>query len=159
MYYYYKARDLLRFEDTLPRDTTLYLHELSLVIWKAGEFIPGYTHSPLEGCLLIIQQHSPILTLIPSIYFSSWNVITLHLHRIICTSDGVWHGVHIRIYHECEGRIEKSVPRIDVWHHEWWQTVIHEGQIFLSYHHTNNDSFFLLTTVFIYSFVYLLILK
>ena len=46
MYYYYKARDLLRFEDTLPRDTTLYLHELSLVIWKAGEFIPGYTHSP-----------------------------------------------------------------------------------------------------------------
>ena len=24
----------------------------------------------------------------------------------------------IRIYHECEGRIEKSVPRITVWHHE-----------------------------------------
>ena len=25
---------------------------------------------------------------------------------------------NIRIYHECEGRIEKSVPRITVWHHE-----------------------------------------
>ena len=24
----------------------------------------------------------------------------------------------IRIYHECEGRIEKSVPRIAIWHHE-----------------------------------------
>ena len=24
----------------------------------------------------------------------------------------------IRIYHECEGRIEKSFPRIVVWHHE-----------------------------------------
>ena len=24
----------------------------------------------------------------------------------------------IRIYHKCEGRIEKSVPRIAVWHHE-----------------------------------------
>ena len=24
----------------------------------------------------------------------------------------------IRIYHECEGRAEKSVPRIAVWHHE-----------------------------------------
>ena len=24
----------------------------------------------------------------------------------------------IRIYHECEGRIEKFVPRITVWHHE-----------------------------------------
>ena len=25
---------------------------------------------------------------------------------------------NIRIYHDCEGRIEKSVPRITVWHHE-----------------------------------------
>ena len=25
---------------------------------------------------------------------------------------------NIRIYHECEGRIEKCVPRITVWHHE-----------------------------------------
>ena len=25
---------------------------------------------------------------------------------------------NIRIYHECEGRIEKYVPRITVWHHE-----------------------------------------
>ena len=25
---------------------------------------------------------------------------------------------NIRIYHECEGRIEKPVPRIAVWHHE-----------------------------------------
>ena len=24
----------------------------------------------------------------------------------------------IRIYHECEGRIEKTVPRISVWHHK-----------------------------------------
>ena len=25
---------------------------------------------------------------------------------------------HISIHHECEGGIEKSVPRITVWHHE-----------------------------------------
>ena len=24
----------------------------------------------------------------------------------------------IRIHHECEGGIEKSVPRINVWHHK-----------------------------------------
>ena len=24
----------------------------------------------------------------------------------------------IKIYHKCEGRIEKSVPRIAIWHHE-----------------------------------------
>ena len=27
----------------------------------------------------------------------------------------------IRIYHKCEGRIEKSIPRITVWHHEYPQ--------------------------------------
>ena len=27
-------------------------------------------------------------------------------------------GKNVRIYHECEGRIVKSVPRIAVWHHE-----------------------------------------
>ena len=27
-------------------------------------------------------------------------------------------GEPIKIYHECEGRIEKYVPRIAVWHHE-----------------------------------------
>ena len=25
---------------------------------------------------------------------------------------------NMRIYHECEGRIEKSILRIAVWHHE-----------------------------------------
>ena len=48
---------------------------------------------------------------------------------IVCT---------IRIYNECGGRIEKSVLRITVWHHK----------AFLPYPHTNNRSFFLLTTVF-----------
>ena len=41
---------------------------------------------------------------------------------------------HIRIYDECEGRIEKIRPE--------------DHRIFLSYPHTNNRLFFLLTTVF-----------
>ena len=39
----------------------------------------------------------------------------------------------IRIYHECERRIEKSVPRIAVWHHEACRVMTNgdcEGQIF-----------------------------
>ena len=39
----------------------------------------------------------------------------------------------IRIYHECEGRIEKSVPRIAVWHHKACRVMTkgdHEGRIF-----------------------------
>ena len=47
----------------------------------------------------------------------------------------------IRIYHECEGRIEKSVPRIAVWHHQACRVMTNhgpEGQIFLFYPHTNN---------------------
>ena len=61
----------------------------------------------------------------------------------------------IRIYHEYEGRIEKSVPWIVVWHHQACRVMTNgdpEGGIFLSYPHTNNGFLFLLTTVFIYLF-------
>ena len=55
----------------------------------------------------------------------------------------------IRMYHECEGWIEKSVPRITDWHHEFCRVMANgdrEGRIFLSHPHTNNGFFFLLTT-------------
>ena len=55
-----------------------------------------------------------------------------------------------RIHHECEGGIEKSVPRITVWHLEacqWWQTVTARDGYILSHNHSkNNGIFFLLTT-------------
>ena len=47
-----------------------------------------------------------------------------------------------RIHHECEGGIEKSVPRITDWHHEACQVMTngdHEGRIFLSHPPINND--------------------
>ena len=71
-------------------------------------------------------------------------------HLFFC---GVSMCNNIRIYHECEGRIEKSIPRIDVWHHEAWRVIINgdpEERIFLSSPHTNNGFLFLLTAVFIY---------
>ena len=58
----------------------------------------------------------------------------------------------IRIHHECQGGIEKSVPRITKWHHEACRVMIncdHEGQIFLSHTHTNNGFFFLLNTKYL----------
>ena len=61
----------------------------------------------------------------------------------------------IRIYHECEGRIEISVPRIALWHHMAYRVMTNsdpEELIFLSYPHTNNEFFFLLPTVIIYLF-------
>ena len=51
----------------------------------------------------------------------------------------------IRIYHECESRIEKSVLRIANWHHEACRMLTNgdsEGRIFISYPHTNNRFFF-----------------
>ena len=69
---------------------------------------------------------------------------------------------NIRIYHEYEDRIEKSVPRIAVWHHEacWVMTNGYlEGRIFYPTPNTNIGFFFLLTTVFIYLFIYLFILQ
>ena len=46
------------------------------------------------------------------------------------------------------------------WHHEVWRVMTNgdpEGRIFLSYPHANNGFFFLLTTVFIYLSIYLII--
>ena len=54
----------------------------------------------------------------------------------------------IRIYHECEGRIEKSVSRITVWHHEACRVMTNcdlEGRIFLSDSPPNNGFVFFLT--------------
>ena len=66
---------------------------------------------------------------------------------------------NIRIYLKCGGRVEKSVPMIAVWNHEACRVMTNgylEGRIFLSYPHTNNGFFFfLLTTIFIYLFIYL----
>ena len=45
-----------------------------------------------------------------------------------------------RIYHECEGRIEKSIPSITVWHHGACPVMTNgdpNGWIFLSCPHTN----------------------
>ena len=53
-----------------------------------------------------------------------------------------------RIYPECEGRIEKTVPRITVWHQETCRVMTNgdpDGRIFLSYPRLNNGFFFLLT--------------
>ena len=58
----------------------------------------------------------------------------------------------IRIPHECEGGIEKSVPRITDWHHKACRVMSNcdpEGQIFLSHPHMNNGFFFLLTTKYL----------
>ena len=66
------------------------------------------------------------------------------------------HLWNIRIYHECEGRIEKSVRRIAVWHHEACRVMTNgypKGRIFLSYPLKNNRLLFLLTNVFIYLFI------
>ena len=54
----------------------------------------------------------------------------------------------IRIHYECEGEIEKSIPRITDWHQDALMMIKgdHEEQIFLSHPHTNNGFSFLLTT-------------
>ena len=66
-----------------------------------------------------------------------------------------WHGKQeypgkiIKIYHDCEGGIEKSGRSINSWHLEAYRVMTngdHEGQIFLPHPHTNNGFFFLPTT-------------
>ena len=55
---------------------------------------------------------------------------------------------NIRIYQECKGAIEKSVPRNAVWVEETCLVMTNgdsEGQIFLSHTQRNNGFFFMLT--------------
>ena len=91
-----------------------------------------------------------------------------HLHQEYIKSDHLVQS--LRIHHECEVGIEKSVPRdhhlsslyceggvenfvsrITFWHHQACQVMIGsdpEGQIFLSHPLTNYVLFFLLTIDF-----------
>ena len=63
-------------------------------------------------------------------------------------------GNTIKSHHECNGMIDEAVPRITIWNHEACRVMTHgdpDGRIFLSYAHTNNGFFVLLTTVFFIS--------
>ena len=54
------------------------------------------------------------------------------------------HTNNIRIYHGCEGRIEKAVTSMAVWHHEAHRVMTSgdpEGQMFPSYPYMNNEFF------------------
>ena len=51
-------------------------------------------------------------------FLSSFNNPIIHEHS--CTTKI---SNSIRIYHECEGRIENPVPWITVWHHEACQVM------------------------------------
>ena len=89
--------------------------------------------------VLFLNEEKSVQNLIALILFFIFSFMILR-----CT---------IRINHECEGRIVKSVPRSTVWHHEACRVMTNgdsEGQIFLSYPHSNNGFVFLLTTVFFY---------
>ena len=75
-------------------------------------------------------------------------------HRIRI-SDIFISGKNIRIYHECLSGIEKSVPRITVWHHEACRVMTnssHEGWIFYPILTQIMDSFSCtpLNTAFLY---------
>ena len=56
---------------------------------------------------------------------------------LVCTST----FENIRIHHDCEGRIEKSVRKITAWHHEAYRVMPNgesRGTDFLSHPHTYN---------------------
>ena len=114
----------------------------------------SYYHSTLSYATITRYYHITILdlaNLAPQTCYvlESSDSITVFSSKFIRIQN-------FRIYHECEGRIEKFVPRIAIWHHEACRVMTNgdsEGQIFLSFPHTNNGFFLLLTTVlFIYLF-------
>ena len=129
-------------EKSVPYDNPVCHQPVNLVL-----HVPNMI---LETGFSIPTSHSDIFYII-SPDKSSWAFIR-----------GIWalkYHVHIiRIYRECEGRIETSVRSIAIWHHGACRVMTNgdpEGRIFLSYPHTKNELFFLLTSAFIYLFIYL----
>ena len=64
----------------------------------------------------------------------------------LCLGSEVDPGQYVKLYHECEDGIEKSVTD---WDHEACRVMTkgdHEAPIFLSHPHTNNGLFFSLIT-------------
>ena len=109
-------------------------------------------------CRILQGEHSAIFStfikvpfviniLVLSIF--QWQLKTgFTVHGVISLTDTTLYEKLIRIYHECEGRKEKSGMRITVWHHKACQKMTNgdpEEWIFLSYSHPNNGFFFLLT--------------
>ena len=71
------------------------------------------------------------------------------IHTCVCPSGKIYcenlltfkPSMKICSYHECEGRIEKSITKIRIWHHESCRVMTNgdpKGWIYLSYPHTNN---------------------
>ena len=74
-------------------------------------------------------------------YHFMYMYVYVHINHNCITVLGERAGENRRIYHECDSRIEKSVPRITVWHQEACRVIANgdqEGQIFQSHPNTNN---------------------
>ena len=86
---------------------------------------------------VLIRSSLNIIFGICTFYCNGWeNIVNSYQQAFTC----------IRIHHECEGGMEKSVPRITDWYHKACRVMTigdREGQIFLSHPHTNNGFFFL----------------
>ena len=99
---------------------------------------------------LIFNNYTSVLKAQPLQRISNIYIYLFGSYQSLYTgSEMAW---TIRIYHE----IEKSVPRITVWHQEACRVMTNGdpvGQISLSYPHTKSVFFFLLTIVFIYLFI------
>ena len=118
--------------------------------------------APFNTCFLDVKRYSTVQLQIPT-YSGCMSIFAYHLtelETVLCrlifgvflfklpnkknAKLKVFYSHTIRIYHECEGRIEKSVTRITIWHHEAYRVMTNgdpEGRIFLSYPHTNNGFF------------------
>ena len=97
------------------------------------------------------KNNIPIIASVSEHQPTTWSSFYFDLQLLVFMFPGKdFSGLdkNIRFFHECEGRIEESAPRIIVWHHEACRVMTNGdpgGRIFLSYSHTNNGFFFLLT--------------
>ena len=122
---------------------------------RIGSYPPGYIRKPAIWLRVMRRLRSAVASAqcdqsLRCQRKKSSGPLLPNKHPVNTDQTGQMHRL-IRIHHECEGGIEKSVLRITFLHHEACRLMTNGDSkkwIFLFHPHTNNGFFFVLTTVF-----------
>ena len=93
---------------------------------------------PCIFLVVLLDSMQYVVMLVPSHTHLLFSIIMTDSELCLCKKFKI-----IRIYHECEGRIE-NIPPEDHWRHLTCRLMPNndgEGQIFRSHHNTNNGLF------------------
>ena len=131
---------ILCYKKACYKGTVLYINYIPGLLDLANAYCEPILKKQCEQ----IIRHGITVQNVAMLYAASIK-FEAKVSSLICIFNGesIVLGAIIRIFKECEGWIDKSVPRITVWHHEACRVMTNsdpEG----SHPHTNNSTAYLI---------------